>query len=147
MEIYNVEKTQFVEAYDLDKGYLKEDTIVVHHEAKPFIERKSHYVTVREYPNGSKDVEEVIDIEGQEASPEYDEEKHILVFVPYSFEELQKKEYEKENQELHEYLDSTDWCVIKSLEIGSPLASIYPDVARRRSEARARINVLEGLLS
>ncbi|MEG1588625.1 MAG: hypothetical protein RR354_04760 [Mucinivorans sp.] len=44
---------------------------------------------------------------------------------------------------LKEYLTATDWAVVKCLEIGTPLAKAYPELATRRIEARARINELQ----
>lgn len=143
MDIYNEAKTEILEDYDLEKGFLKEDTITIHHDALPYIERKTHYKVIRTYQNGSEDVETVVDVEGQDARPAYDETVGIFVYVPYSAEELARRQDEKELEECHRYLDDTDWCVIKCLEYGATMQELYPEVKARREQARARINQIE----
>ena len=64
--------------YDSSLGYLKNETITKHIPAVEGVEELFHYVTVREYPNGGKDVERVIDQKGVEAVPEHDEEEEII---------------------------------------------------------------------
>ena len=49
--------------------------------------------------------------------------------------------------ELKDYLNKTDWKVIKASELGVPLSELYPDDNTKRSEARAEINELEKLLT
>ena len=54
---------------------------------------------------------------------------------------------ETEIMELKDYLNKTDWKAIKASELGVPLSEIYPDDSTKRSEARAKINELEKLLT
>ena len=49
--------------------------------------------------------------------------------------------------ELKDYLNNTDWKAIKASELGIPLSELYPDDNTKRSEARAKINELEKLLT
>lgn len=84
MKIYNQEKTQLLEKVDFKKGYLKDDTITLP-EVKA-IEEQGHWVTIAEYPNGGKDVEWVVDVNGVEYQPE--REENIKVYIPYTVEEL-----------------------------------------------------------
>ena len=54
---------------------------------------------------------------------------------------------EIEIMELKDYLNKTDWKAIKASELGVPLSELYPDDNTKRSEARAKINELEKLLT
>ena len=90
---------------DLTLGYLKDDTEKVHHDAIPAIQGippKVHYEVIAEYPNGGKDVKEVVDedgIEGHEEIPAWDEETYIQRYVLYSETELKKIADDKAEQE------------------------------------------------
>lgn len=88
MKVYDSTKTIELEEYDLDLGHLENDTLTIHHKAVPFIERKVHYETIKEYPNGGKDVKEVVDVDGQQGKLAYDETEEILVYIPYTENEL-----------------------------------------------------------
>lgn len=88
MKVYNKDKTKILEEYDLEKGYLKEDTITIHYDEVQAVEEKGHYETIAEYPNGGKEVEWIIDVEGVEYQPERDEEEKIQIYIPYTNEEL-----------------------------------------------------------
>lgn len=94
MEIYN-ENMELIENPDLTLGYLKRSTRTVHHEAVQGVEEKWHYETIREYPNGGKDIQKVIDIEGVEAKEAWDEEIPIQIYIPYTQEELDAMEAER----------------------------------------------------
>lgn len=58
---------------DMTLGRLVDDVEIVHHEATPAVEKVSHWVTTRTYPNGSRDVEEVVDVEPVAARDAWDE--------------------------------------------------------------------------
>ena len=88
MKVYNQDKTQILEEYNLEKGYLKEDTITHHYDEVQAVEEQFHYETIAEYPNGGKEVEKVIDVEGVEYKPARDEVENILVYILYTEEEL-----------------------------------------------------------
>ena len=94
MEIYN-EKMELIENPDLSLGWLKSDVRIVHHEAIEKVEEVWHYETVRTYPNGSKDVEKIIDIPGVQARDAWDEEVPIRIYVKYTKEELDEIEANK----------------------------------------------------
>ena len=125
--------------YDSSLGYLKNETITKHVPAVEGVEELFHYVTVREYPNGGKDVERVIDRAGVEAVPEHDEEEEIYRYTLYTEEELARREISS----LRQYLSETDWTVIKCMETGVSLSSLYPEISEKRTAARTRINELE----
>ena len=61
---------------------------IAHHEAQEEIQQQSHYEIEKEYPNGGKDLKEVIDVEYQPAKEAWDEYEDVLVYIPYTEEEL-----------------------------------------------------------
>lgn len=94
MEIYN-EQMERIENPDLALGWLKPSARTEHHEAVEGVEEVWHYETVAQYPNGGRDVAKVIDVPGVEAQKAWDEEIPILIYVPYTPEELAAIEAEK----------------------------------------------------
>lgn len=117
MEIYNT-KMELIEKPDLSLGYLKNDIRIQHHEAIEGVEEQWHYEIIAEYPNGGKDVEKVIDVEGVLAQDAWEEEVPIQIYVLYTEEELEARKnaptqlsaeerllaLEKRNSELEEIL-------------------------------------------
>lgn len=77
-----------IENPDLTLGYLKPETQTVHHDAVAGVEEVSHYETIREYPNGGKDVKKVVDVKAVPAQDAYDEEVEVQRYVLYTAEEL-----------------------------------------------------------
>ena len=94
MEIYN-ENMERIENPDLTLGYLRPGTRTEHHDAVEGVKEVWHYETVAEYPNGGKDIRKVVDVPGVEAKPAWDEEIQIQVYVPYTPEELDRMEAER----------------------------------------------------
>ena len=81
---------------DLEKGYLKAETILIkHHEAVEATKGKSHIEVVKEYDNGGKDVITVWDEEPTEAKEAWDETEEIQRYKLYTDEELKKMAEEK----------------------------------------------------
>ena len=93
-EIYN-EQMEHIENPDLTLGYLRPSTRTEHHEAVEGVTVVWHYETVAEYPNGGKDVQKVIDVPGVAARAAWDEEIPIQIYVPYTQEELDRIEAER----------------------------------------------------
>lgn len=93
-EIYN-ENMERIEHPDLTLGYLRPGTRTEHHEAVEGVQEVWHYETVAEYPNGGRDIRKVVDVPGVEAKPAWDEEIHIQIYVPYTQEELDRIEAER----------------------------------------------------
>lgn len=103
---------------DLTKGYLKQETQTVHHDAVAGVEEVSHYET-ETLPDGNpaiyydadgrekgRDVRKVVDVPGVEAQEAYDEEVEVQRYVPYTAEELAAQEKaRKETQQRQEALD------------------------------------------
>lgn len=89
MRIFNDNKTAELTNPDLSKGYLKQDKLfIAHHEAQEEIQQQSHYEVIAEYPNGGKDLKEVIDVEYRPAKEAWDEYEDILVYILYTQEQL-----------------------------------------------------------
>lgn len=93
-EIYN-EQMERIEHPDLTLGYLRPGTRTEHHEAVEGVQEVWHYETVAEYPNGGKDIRKVVDVPGVEAQAAWDEEVPIQIYVPYTQEELDRMEAER----------------------------------------------------
>lgn len=94
MEIYN-ENMELIENPDLTKGHLEHAFREVHHPAVKGVEEVWHYETVKEYPNGGKDVVRVIDVAGVDAVEEWTEQVPYMRYVLYTAEELERIEAEK----------------------------------------------------
>ena len=89
MRIFNEEKTEELTSPDLAQGYLKQDKLfIAHHDAQEEIQQQSHYEVIAEYPNGGKDLQEVIDVEYQPAKDAWDEYEDIQVYILYTEEEI-----------------------------------------------------------
>lgn len=149
MKVYNKDKTNILEEYDLSLGYLKEDIIINHIDKVDAVEEQGHYETIKEYSNGGKDIRWIVDVEKIEAVEEMDIEEKIYIYVPYTQDEILKINNKKKIEDLKEYLQNTDYVVIKMYEAGIKGNSIeemlkeYNDVLLKREESRNLINELE----
>lgn len=94
MRIYD-ESMEPIGFPDLSLGWLENSTFTVHHEAVEGVKEEFHYETIREYPNGGKDVRKVIDVPGVMAQEAWDEEIPIQIYHPYTQEELEAIEAER----------------------------------------------------
>ena len=89
------ENGMIIESPDMEKGYLKNDNLFVcHHEAIEAVEEQGHWETIREYPNGGKDVDWIVDVPAVEAKEAWDEYEDILRYILYTEEELAEMEAE-----------------------------------------------------
>ena len=141
MRVFNKEKTRELYSYDLEKGYLMADKILVkHHPAISKNLGKYHYVVDKVYPNGGKDMRKVWDIQPTEAREAYDEYEEIQVYIPYTQKELAKREI----NELKQKLRDTDYQAIKYAE-GRLSAQEYEPMGAQREQWRIRINELKKL--
>lgn len=86
-EVYD-QQGNLMETYDLDLGRLESSTRTVHHPAVKGVEEVWHWETIREYPNGGKDVRKVVDVPGIAAAEAYDEIVTYYVYHKYTEEEL-----------------------------------------------------------
>lgn len=94
MEVYN-ERMEPVERPDLSLGWIEETVRTIAHEAVPAIPAVWHYVTAAEYENGGRDVVKVIDVPGTEAKEAWEENIPIGIYHPYTQEELEEIEAER----------------------------------------------------
>jgi hypothetical protein len=94
---------------DLEKGYLKAETIVIkHHEAVEAKQGKSHIEVVKEYGNGGKDVITVWDEKPTEAKEAWDETEEIQKYILYTVDELKAIADAKAESERLASLPSTE---------------------------------------
>ena len=107
MKIIN-ENGAAIETPDLTLGYLVGGTEPVEHPAVEGVEEVSHYETVAEYPNGGKDIRRAVDVPGVEAREAWDEEIAIQIYKPYTQEELDRMEAERNKPTTEERLAALD---------------------------------------
>ena len=90
-----------------DTGYLKNDRILIcHRESVDAVAEEGHWETIREYPNGGKDVDWIVDVPGIEAKEAWDEYEDVLRFIPYTNEEIaERAAANKEEEERQARLD------------------------------------------
>ena len=127
---------------DLSKGKLVSDTLIEHIPEQQEIQGQWHYRTIKEYPNGGKDVEKVIDVIGQPYIAEHDEVEDILVYKPYSEQEIKTIKNNNRIIELKQKLAETDYKAIKYSE-GELSAEEYAETKAQRRAWREEINKLE----
>ena len=142
MRIFDETKTTELTEYDLGKGYLRDDVLETEISEQQAVEEKFHYETVREYPNGGKDVKKIIDVEGKPYVPAHTEREEIQVYIPYTEEELERMTATREIAELKAHLCETDYKAIKFAE-GLISEADYAAVKAQRQAWRDRINELE----
>ena len=143
MKIYNQSKTEILENPDLEKGYLKQDKIeTAYHEATPEIQEKSHYVTIKEYPNGGKDVGKVIDVEYQPAKEAYYDYEDIQVYIPYNKKELAQIEIGKLKQELTKWKED-----VEQVELFGMVRTDYEQKKNRCTEIIVQLRKLEKVVN
>lgn len=142
MRVFNENKTIELNDYDLSLGYTKEDKLINHIEAVEGVEEQGHYETIKEYPNGGKDVEWVIDVPKVEAVEEHDEVEDILIYIPYTEEEIKKQKLQKEMANLKQELAKTDYQAIKYAE-GWYTDEEYAPIKAERETLRVKIRELE----
>lgn len=135
----NIELTEI----DESKGYLIDERILIaHHSEVEAEEEQGHWVTVKEYPNGGKDVEWIIDKPAVEAKEAWDEYEDICRFVEFTDSELNMRRI----VELKSLLSSTDYKIIKVVE-GCITLDEISDTIKQRVEWRKEINELEAIES
>ena len=83
---------------DLTKGYLKQETQTIHHDAVVGVEEVSHY-EYKTYPNGGRDRWKVVDVPGVDPRPAWDEEVPVMRYIRYTAEELAAQEKARKEAE------------------------------------------------
>lgn len=95
MRVFNESKTQELYYYDAENGSLKMDKLVTaHHPAVPAFEGDGHYES-KTYPNGGVAQWWVWDKNPTEAVEAWDETEDILVYVPFTEDQLNKRRMAK----------------------------------------------------
>lgn len=107
MKIIDENGAELTEAPDLTLGRLIDDAEIVHHEATEAVKKVCHYVTTKTYPNGSAEVEEVVDVAPVAAKPAWDETVPVQRYVRYTAEELAEMEAERERRTKMEQMPDT----------------------------------------
>lgn len=137
MKVFNESKEYEIFYYDLERGYLKQDRIITaHHEAVEGREAVYDY-TVKRYPNGGVSRTPYIVTPAVEAKAAWDEYEDILVYVPYTDEEMKGKRAEEIKARLSEL--SQDF-------VQSWAGAHIADLEARKSEFATLHNELRGLL-
>ena len=146
MRIFDESKQTELKEIDREAGRLVPDRLfIAHHDAREASEEIGHYEVIREYKNGGKDVKWVVDKPAVTACEEHDEYEDILVFVPYTEEELIRIAARKEIAELKAKLRQSDYQAIKYAE-GMITLSDYSPIREQRQAWRDRINSLEEVI-
>jgi hypothetical protein len=128
-----------IENPDLSKGYLKTDSLFIrHHEAIEAVEEVGHFETIKEYPNGGKDVDWIVDTPAVEAQDAWDEYEEVQRFVLFTEKELASRRI----GELKQMLTDTDYNILKIVEGATTLQSCA-EVIKKRASWRKEINELE----
>ncbi|MBQ8733061.1 MAG: hypothetical protein IJY76_01005, partial [Anaerotignum sp.] len=143
---YNKDKTEILEEYDLEKGYLKQDTMTIYHEAVIGQEEIGHYETIREYPNGGKDVEYVIDQPYIASRDAYSENKIIYVYIEYTTDDLKRIDAKKEMEQYKTLLSEKDYKAIKYAE-GWYSEEEYKPTKELRESYRNKIRECENIIN
>ena len=146
MKVYNQKKTKILTDYDLEKGYLKFDVLETEIPEQKAVKEVSRIEVIKEYPNGGKDVEKVIDVEAKPYIAAHTETENIQVYIPYTDDEIIKIKAKREIAELKANLWATDYQAIKYAE-GLISEADYAPIKEQRQAWRDRINLLEQTLT
>ena len=98
MKIIDENGVELTGAPDLTLGRLVDDVEIVHHEATAAGKKDCHYVTTKTYPNGSAEVEEVVDVAPVTAKPAWDETVPIQRYIKYTQDELDEQARQQEHE-------------------------------------------------
>lgn len=138
MKVYNKEKTEILTEYDLNKGNLIPDKLEHRISKVDGVKEQGHYEIVKEYQNGGKDVEWVVDVKGIDPVEEHIEYEDIQVYVPYS----QKTLTEIEIGKLKSELSNMDYKTSKYVD-GDYTDAEWQQIIAERKNIRERIRELE----
>lgn len=101
-KVYNEAKTAILTNYDLNEGYLREDTIIKHIEGTSEIKEVYHLEPILGYKNCFR---KVVDVKGVKATLEQDVEEKIFVYIPYTEIEKVKIQNNKKIIKLKKWFD------------------------------------------
>ncbi|HCY73083.1 MAG TPA: hypothetical protein DHU75_02870 [Rikenellaceae bacterium] len=170
MKVYNENKTQVLETYDLELGKLKADKILKEsHAAIPevpaiTVETKvaeitasggkveeiggKQYKVIEEFPNGGKTVEEIKETPAVPAKDAYDEYEDIQVYIPYTAEELAERKQQKYEDRVVEllrkkYTLNQELAILRQRDEKPEEYQAYHDYAEQ-CKATAKTEILGG---
>ena len=124
MRILDENNIEIIEP-DLSLGHLVEEEIfIVHHSAIDEEPEQWHYETIKEYPNGGKDIIKIIDkpyIEAKDAWDEYETIQRYILYTNEELEAIRNKEnestIEEKLAELKEQNDMLLQCILELSEV------------------------------
>lgn len=105
MKVYDITKTTELTEYDLELGYLQADKLIKHIDKVDAIPERGHYELINKSSLGAS-YKYVIDSPAVKAVEEHDSEEDILIYIPYTIEQLQQKSNQKELNELTEWFNT-----------------------------------------
>lgn len=144
MNVYNQDKTQILTEYDLTKGFLANDKILVKTiPEKQAIYTYTNWVTL---PNGGKIRDEIL---VSPYKPQQDVYEDIKVYIPYEQEYLNEKEL-AELEQWFVYYDRQvaeyNRCTRLGIEYTNADGLTMQQLDQLAEEKKARINELRGIL-
>lgn len=145
MRVFDETKTTELTEYDLSKGYLKADVLETEIPEQKAVEEVFHYKVIKEYPNGGKDVEKVIDVKGKPYIEARTEKEDIYIYIPYTEAELEKIDANREIATLKANLAEWDYKTSKHAD-GEYTEEEWSQIVAQRKAWRSRINELEAKL-
>jgi hypothetical protein len=120
MRVFNKDKTQVLEEYDLNLGQLKEDKYYNIIPEVQEVKEEYHYEVIETFENGGQTVKRIIDVPGVAGKPQKIEEEDILIYIPYSEEELRTQKISRlrliRNGRLLPAFDKWEKAVIRGRE-------------------------------
>lgn len=147
MRIFDETKTIELKETEQLVGKLVEDILIINHPKVEEVKEVGHYETIAEYPNGGKDVIWVVDVEGIQGKEAYTEEEKILVFIPYTEEEIREnkiKELRSRRKILLEAFDKWEKAVLRGREIEDhAIMQWYQDLLDLKESAFEEVNIPE----
>ena len=145
MRVFNEDKTKELKEYDLEKGHLEDDELITHYD---YVEEVGHWETLREYSNGGKDVQWIVEVAGVE---EHDEKEPIQIYIPYTKEELHKKELNEELNDIYIWFNNYDnqvkqyeRCVRLDIEYDKDIVALDNEATQKQLRIREIRSELNG---
>lgn len=112
MKVYNEDKTQILENYDLNKGYLVDDKIFVkYHPPQEEVLPEYSIKFVRDEDGEKKAIRTEI-IKAQPKHDGYDEYEDIKVYIPFNQEQLYEKYKARVDEMIREKYSLSDELAI-----------------------------------
>lgn len=141
MKVYDETKSYELTVYDLEQGKLIPDKLfIAHHPEQAEIPAVKHR-EVKRFPNGGASAEWVIDVPAVPAKPSWDEYEDIMVYVPFTAEQLQEIERNNRISYIKSRLSQLSEDFVQSWA-----GAIITDIEDRKREFANLHNELRGIL-